>query len=69
MCHERATQPAVETYDFHARAREKQESREQDERDLRSGRKTAEQLFQENSWLASFASTAQVDVDSSRSPG
>lgn len=58
-------QPTDETYDFHARAREKQESRERDERDLRSGRKSLEQLRRENELLGSLAHTARIDIDAS----
>ncbi len=61
--------PNDETYDFQVRAREKQESREQDERDLRSGRKSVEQLCRENEWLGSLARTARVEIDASRSLG
>ena len=61
-------QPTEETYDFQARAAEKQASREQDERDLRSGRKSVEQLRRENEWLGSLARTARVDIASSRFP-
>ena len=39
------------TYDPAERAREKQASRDQDEADLASGRKTEELLRRENSWL------------------
>ncbi len=60
--------PVDETYDFHARASEKQESREQDERDLRSGCKSVEQLCRENELLGSLARTARVDIASSRFP-
>ncbi|MGH2878655.1 MAG: hypothetical protein ACRDK4_03485 [Solirubrobacteraceae bacterium] len=62
-------QPTEETYDFHERAREKQESREQDLEDLRSGRKSLEQLCRENELLAPFARTARVDIDASISLG
>jgi hypothetical protein len=62
-------QPSDETYDFHARAREKQASREQDERDLRSGRKSVEQLCRENELLAPFARTVRIEIDASRSLG
>ncbi len=58
-----------ETFDFQKRAAEKQASREQDERDLRSGRKSVEQLCRENELLAPFARTARVDVTASRSLG
>ncbi len=63
--------PTDETYDFHERAREKQASREQDERDLRSGRKSVEQLCRENELLGSLARAGriEVDIDSSRSLG
>ncbi len=61
-------QPTDETYDFHARAREKQASREQDERELRSGRKSVEQLCRENELLGSLARNARVDIASSRFP-
>ena len=61
-------QPTEETYDSDARAREKQASREQDERDLRSGRKSVEQLCRENEWLGSLARFARVDIESSGFP-
>lgn len=41
-----------ETFDADKRAKEKQESRDQDEDNIKSGRKTLEQLRKEN---ASFA--------------
>ncbi len=62
-------QPTVETFDFHARAAEKQASRDRDERDLRSGRKSVEQLCRENELLAPLAQTARVDIAASRSLG
>lgn len=43
---------ASETFDPKERAREKQLSREQDERDLASGAKTREQLRRENGFFA-----------------
>jgi len=51
------------------RAREKQASRAADERDLRSGRKSAEQLRRENELFAAFAGSARVDLAASRSLG
>jgi hypothetical protein len=51
------------------RAREKQASRAADERDLRSGRKSAEQLRQENELFAAVARSARVDLAASRSLG
>jgi hypothetical protein len=58
-----------EHLDVHARAAQKQASREQDERDLRTGRKSAGQLRQENELLAPFADSARVDLAASRSLG
>jgi hypothetical protein len=58
-----------EHFDSRVRAREKQASRDADERDLRSGRKSAEQLRQENELLAPFARSARVDLAASRSLG
>jgi hypothetical protein len=55
--------------DARVRAAEKQASREQDERDLHSGRKSAEQLRQENELFVSFARSARVDLAASRSLG
>ncbi len=52
----------TETYDPAERAREKQASREQDERDLASGAKTREQLHREN---AAFAGL-KVRIDFSK---
>jgi hypothetical protein len=40
-----------------------------DERDLRAGRKSAEQLRQENELFAPFARSARVDLAASRSLG
>ena len=51
------------------RAREKQASRAADERDLSSGRRSAEQLRQENELFAAFAGSARVDLAASRSLG
>jgi hypothetical protein len=58
-----------EHLDVRARAAQKQASREQDERDLRTGRKSAEQLRQENELLAPFGRSARVDLAASRSLG
>ncbi len=58
-----------ERFDPSVRAREKQVSREADERDLRSGRKSAERLCKENEFLARFAHSARVDLVASRSLG
>jgi hypothetical protein len=58
-----------ELLDFRARAAQKQDSREQDERNLRSGLKSAEQLRRENELLAPFARSARVDLAASRSFG
>lgn len=56
-------------FDPRVRAREKQASREADERDLRSGRKSARQLRAENELFAAFARLARVDLAASRSLG
>jgi len=45
---------APETYDAAERAREKQASREQDARDLATGRKSQEQLHRENAHFSSL---------------
>jgi len=58
-----------ESYDFRARAAEKQASRDEDERDLCSGRKSVKQLCRENELLAPFVNTARVEADASRSLG
>lgn len=58
-----------EHLDPRVRAREKQASRDSDERDLRSGRKSAEQLRAENDLFASLARSARVDLSASRSLG
>jgi hypothetical protein len=58
-----------EPLDIRARAARKQASREQDERALRTGRKSAEQLRQENELLTPFARSARVDLAASRSLG
>jgi hypothetical protein len=58
-----------ELLDVRARAAQKQASREQDERDLRSGHKSAEQLRRENEMLAPFVRSARVDLAASRSLG
>jgi hypothetical protein len=58
-----------ERFDPGVRAREKQASREDDERHLRSGRKSVEQLCRENEFLARFAYSARVDLAASRSLG
>ena len=55
--------------DVSVRAREKQASRAADERDLRSGRRSAEQVRQENELFAAFARSARVDLAASRSLG
>lgn len=64
-----AMQDKDEHLDVRARAAQKQSSREQDERDLRTGRKSAEQLRLENELLASFAGSTRVDLAASRSLG
>lgn len=64
-----AMQNENERLEVRAHAVQKQASREQDERDLRTGRKSAEQLRQENELLASFARSARVDLAASRSLG
>jgi hypothetical protein len=64
-----AMQRNDERFDPRVRAREKQASREADERDLRSGRQSAEQLRSENEFLARFAHSARVDLAASRSLG
>ncbi len=51
------------------RAQEKQASRLADERDLRIGRKSAEELRFENEVFAPFALSARVDLSASRSLG
>jgi hypothetical protein len=56
-------------FDRGARALQKQAARAADERDLRSGRKSAEQLRQENELFAAFAGSARVDLVASRSLG
>jgi hypothetical protein len=53
-------------FDAGVRAREKQASRAADERDLRAGRKSAEQLRLENELFAAFAGSARVDLAASR---
>ena len=58
-----------ELLDVRARAAQKQASREQDERDLRSARKFAEQLRRENELLGPFARSARVDLAAPRSLG
>jgi hypothetical protein len=58
-----------ETYDFRARAAEKQARRDEDECDLREGRKSVEQLCRENELLAPLAGTARVEISASRSLG
>lgn len=58
-----------EHLDVGVRAAEKQASRAQDERDLRSGRKSAMQLREENELFVSFARSARVDLAASRSLG
>jgi plasmid stability protein len=58
-----------EQLDVRVRAAQKQVSRERDERDLRTGRKSAERLRQENELLAPFAGSARVDLAASRSLG
>lgn len=64
-----AMQDKDEHLDVRARAAQKQASRKQDERDMRTGRKSAEQLRRENELLAPFARTARVDLAASRSLG
>ena len=44
--------------DFKQRAREKQLAREADERDLKSGRRSAEEIRQSNSMFASIGDAA-----------
>jgi hypothetical protein len=56
-------------FDRGVRALQKQASRAADERDLRSGRKSAEQLRKENELFAAFAASARVDLAASRSLG
>lgn len=56
-------------FDRGIRVLQKQAARAADERDLRSGRKSAEQLRQENELFASFAGAARVDLAASRSLG
>jgi hypothetical protein len=56
-------------FDPDLRAREKLASRAADERDLSSGRRSAEQLRQENELFAAFAGSARVDLAASRSLG
>jgi hypothetical protein len=58
-----------ERFDRGVRALQKQAARAADERDLRSGRKSAEQLRQENELFAAFAGSARVDLAASRSLG
>jgi hypothetical protein len=58
-----------EHLDVGALAAQKQASRTKDEHDLRSGRRSAEQLRQENELLAPFARSARVDLAASRSLG
>jgi hypothetical protein len=58
-----------EHLDVRAGAARKRISREQDERDLRTGHKSAEQLRRENELLAPFARSARVDLAASRSLG
>jgi hypothetical protein len=58
-----------ERFDRGVRALQKQAVRAADERDLRSGRKSAEQLRQENELFAAFAGSARVDLAASRSLG
>jgi hypothetical protein len=56
-------------FDRGVRALQKQAARAADERDLRSGRKSTEQLRQENELFAAFAGSARVDLAASRSLG
>jgi hypothetical protein len=58
-----------ERFDRGVRALQKQAARAADERDLRSGRKSTEQLRQENELFAAFAGSARVDLAASRSLG
>jgi hypothetical protein len=62
-------QSKEEHLDTRARAAQKQASREQDERDLRLGCKSAEQVRRENELLAPFVRSACVDLAASRSLG
>jgi hypothetical protein len=63
------TRRGDDRFDRGARALQKQAARAADERDLRSGRKSAEQLRQENELFAAFAGSARVDLAASRSLG
>jgi hypothetical protein len=56
-------------FDRGVRALQKQAARAADERDLRSGRRSTEQLRQENELFAAFAGSARVDLAASRSLG
>jgi hypothetical protein len=56
-------------FDPDLRAQEKQASRAADERDLSSGRRSAEQLRRENELFAAFARSTRVDLAASRSFG
>lgn len=56
-----------ETYDPRERAREKQRSRDQDAEDLRTGKKTREQLTKENSPFSGLV--LKVDFTKTGLPG
>lgn len=56
-------------FDPRVRAQEKQASRVADERDLNSGRKSAEELRRENELFAPFAGSVRIDLAASRSLG
>jgi hypothetical protein len=56
-------------FDPVVRARQKQASRVEDERDLSSGRKSAEELQLENEHFAPLVRSARVDLSASRSLG
>jgi len=66
---EAVMQSEGDRFDLGLRTREKQVSRAADERDLRSGRKSPEQLRQENELFAAVAGSARVDLAASRSLG
>lgn len=57
----------METYDPRERAREKQRSRDQDAEDLRTGKKTREQLTKENSLFSGLI--LKVDFTKTGLPG
>jgi hypothetical protein len=62
-------QTGDDRFDRGVRALQKQALRAADERDLRSGVKSAEQLRKENELFAVFAGSARVDLAASRSLG